>query len=61
MTVNEMLKSGDFNDRADEVQPDGSVKITLSKRGDKQVYHMHVRDLYGPSEEVLSETIAKGE
>jgi len=56
-----MLKAGDFNGRVDERQPDGSVKITLSRRGDKQVYHMHVRDLYGPSEEVLSETIAKGE
>ena len=60
MSVIEMLKAGDFNSRVDEIQPDGSVRITLSRRGDKRAYHMHVKDLYGENESVLSEAITEG-
>lgn len=38
-----------------EWQPDGSVIITLSKRGEKKVYKFKVKDLYGKKEEVLEE------
>ena len=46
----EKLKSGDFNDMSQEWQPDGSVIITLSKRGEDKVYKFRVKDLYGPNE-----------
>ena len=51
------LYSGDFNDMAQEKQPDGSVVITLSKRGEKVAYRFRVRDLYGPDEEVLEHNV----
>ncbi len=51
----EKLKSGEFNDLDQRPQPDGSVIITLSKRGEDKVYKFTVKDLYGPNEEVLSE------
>ena len=51
----EKLKAGDFNDMNQEWQPDGSVIITLSKRGEKKVYKFKVKDLYGKKEEVLEE------
>ena len=49
------LKQGDFNDMNQEEQPDGSVILTLSKRGEGKVYKLHVRDLYGDNEKVLKE------
>jgi len=51
------LKSGDFNDMAQVQQPDGSVIITLTKRGEKKVYKFRVKDLYGKNEELLSEEV----
>ena len=60
----EKLKLGDFNDMSQEQQPDGSVIITLSKRGEDKVYKFRVRNLYQPDEEELDvitgEPIAKG-
>lgn len=60
----EKLKIGDFNDMMQEQQPDGSVIITLSKRGEDKVYKFRVRDLYGPGEKEVDiatgEPIAKG-
>ena len=53
----EKLKLGDFNTRSDEPQDDGSVIITLSKRGEDKVYRFKVKDLYGENEEVLKEEI----
>ena len=49
------LKSGDFNEMSQEVQSDGSVIITLSKRGEGKVYRFKIKDLYGENEEVLWE------
>lgn len=57
MTGIEKLKSGDFNDMSQEEQPDGSILITLSKRGEGKVYKFKVKDLYGKMEEVLEEEV----
>ena len=54
----EKLKSGDFNDMSQEQQPDGSVIITLSKRGEDKVYKFRVKDLYGKNEKEVD--IANG-
>ena len=53
----EKLKAGDFNDMSQEQQLDGSIVITLSKRGEGKTYRFQVRDLYGKNEEVLSEEV----
>ena len=53
----EKLKLGDFNTRDDELQSDGSILITLSKRGEGKIYRFRVKDLYGENEEVLEEEI----
>ena len=53
----EKLKSGDFNDMSQEEQPDGSVIITLTKRGDDRTYRFCVKDLYGKKEKVLWEEV----
>lgn len=45
------LYSGDFNSMSQEWQPDGSVIITLSKRGEDKVYRFRVKDLYGENEQ----------
>jgi len=55
MTVLEMLKSGNFNSMEQRWQPDGSVILTLQKRGDEQIYKAHVKDLYGENEEVIED------
>ena len=47
------LYAGDFNDMIQAWQPDGSVIITLSKRGEDKLYRFKVKDLYGPDEEVV--------
>jgi len=57
MTGLEKLKSGDFNDMSQEEQLDGTVIVTLSKRGEGKVYKLHVKDLYGEHEEVLWEKV----
>lgn len=49
------LYSGDYNYMAQEWQPDGSVILTVSGGRSGQVHRMHLRDLWGESEEVLSE------
>lgn len=51
------LKGGDFNNMSQKPLPDGSVVITLSKRGEGKVYRFKVRDLYGPDEEVLEHEV----
>jgi len=51
------LYGGNFNTMNQRRQPDGSVIITLSKRGEDKSYRFRVRDLYGPAEEVLEEEI----
>jgi len=42
-----------------EEQLDGSVKITLTKRGEDKTYIIVVRDLNGPDEQVISEEVVK--
>ena len=54
------LKTGDFNNMSQETQPDGSVLVTLSKRGEGKVYRFRVKDLYGEHEEVLEEEVLEG-
>lgn len=51
------LKAGDFNSMSQEWQPDGSVIITLSRRGENRTYKFRVKDLYGPHEEVLEHQV----
>jgi len=51
------LYAGDFNYMAEETLPDGSMLITLVKEGDKHIYKMKVKDLYGKNEEVLEEEV----
>ena len=51
------LYSGDFNYMGQEQQPDGSVIITLSKRGENVVYRFRVKDLYGEHEQVLEHEV----
>lgn len=53
----EKLKTGDFNHMSQERQPDGSILVTLSKRGEGKVYRFRVKDLYLPTEQVLSEEV----
>lgn len=49
------LYSGDYNYMNQEWQPDGSVVVTISGGKSGQVHRMHVRDLWGEHEEVLTE------
>lgn len=53
----EKLYTGDFNDMTQEWLPDGSVIVTLSKRGEDKTYRFRVRDLYGEHEEVSEEQV----
>ncbi len=59
MTVRERLTRGDFNYMSQAAQPDGSVLVTLTKRGDNHVYKLWVRDLYQPTEKVIKEEITE--
>lgn len=51
------LHDGEFNNMSQEWQPDGTVIITLSKRGEDKVYELQVKDLYGKDEKVLKERV----
>lgn len=57
MTIREMLAKGEFNHMSQVKQPDGSVLVTLTRRGDPRVYKLWVRDLYKPGELVVKEQI----
>jgi len=57
--VREMLAKGEFNHMSQVTQPDGSVLVTLTKRGDPHVYRMWVKDLYQPTEKVIKEEITE--
>lgn len=56
----EKLRAGDFNHMNQEWQPDGTVIITLTKRGEGKVYRFQVKDLYGEHEEVIWEEVTEG-
>jgi len=51
------LRAGNFNSVDYAWQADGTVIITLAKRGEGKIYKLHIKDLYGPNEEVLSEEV----
>ncbi len=57
MTVRERLARGEFNHMSQEKQSDGSVLVTLTKRGDRHIYRMWVKDLYKSTEQVIKEEI----
>jgi hypothetical protein len=57
MKVREMLANGNFNHMSQAPQPDGSVLVTLTKRGDPHVYRMWVKNLYTKDEAVLKEEV----
>ncbi len=57
-TVREMLAKGDFNGMQHKTQPDGSLLVTLTKRGDPHVYKLWVNNLYQADEHVVKEEIA---
>lgn len=59
MVVLERLKSGNFNIISQKEETDGSLTITLTKRGDNHIYRMKVKNLYGENEEVLSEEVTE--
>lgn len=49
------LYSGDYNSMQQDRQPDGTVIVTVSGGRTPLVHRMHIRDLWGENEEVLSE------
>jgi len=49
------LYSGDYNYMSQEWQADGSVIVTVSGGRSGQVHRMHIRDLWGGHEQVLTE------
>ena len=51
------LYAGDFNDMSQEWQPDGSIIITLSKRGENKTYRFRVKNLYKENEKVLEHEV----
>lgn len=51
------LYSGDYNYLNQEWQPDGTVIVTVSGGRSGQVHRLHIRDLWGEHEEVLTEQI----
>ena len=51
------LYSGDYNYMQQAHQPDGSVIVQISGGRSGQVHRMHVRDLWGEHEEILSEVV----
>ena len=59
MTVRERLAKGEFNHMSQEHLPDGSVLVTMTKRGDRHVYKIWVKDLYTPSEIVVKEEVTE--
>ena len=55
------LYSGDYNYLSEDWQPDGSVIVTISGGASGQVHRLHIRDLWGKDETVLTEeTIPTG-
>jgi len=49
------LYSGDYNYLSQAWQPDGTVIVTISGGKSGRVHKLHVRDLWGENEEVLTE------
>jgi len=51
------LYSGDYNYLHQAWQDDGTVIVTVSGGKSGQVHRLHVRDLWGKDEEVITEEI----
>ena len=51
------LYRGEYNYMAQEWQPDGSVIVTIVGGGHPDGRRMHITDLYGPAETVLSDDV----
>ena len=51
------LYSGDYNYMTQARQPDGTLAVQISGGKSGQVHLMHVRDLWGKHEEVLTEVV----
>lgn len=49
----EKLKAGDFNSVSWDWQPDGTVIVTMAKRGEDTVCRFRVRGLYSDEEQLL--------
>lgn len=61
MDIITRLKTGDFNYRSSETQPDGSVVVIMRKRGDPAIYKVKVRNLYQANEVIeWQETLKSG-
>jgi hypothetical protein len=52
-----MLASGAFNNMSQVKQEDGSLLVTLEKRGDPKSYKLWVKNLYKPDEKVIKEEV----
>lgn len=55
MTGREKLTKWDFNYINLKEQPDGSVEVFLYKRGEAVKYHLVVKNLFQPNEQVISD------
>lgn len=53
----EKLKAGDFNTLNQLWQSGGIVLITLVKDSEPKRYHLKVKDLYQPTETLISEEV----
>ena len=53
------LYLGDFNTMEQEHLQDGSVIVTLTKRGENKSYRFRVKDLYGENEKLLEHEVIK--
>ena len=51
------IYTGEFNSMKQELNPDGTRTITLSKEGEDKIYRFRVKDLYGEHEEVLEHEV----
>ena len=51
------LYRGEYNYMSQEWQPDGSCILTISGGKGDRTHRMHVQDLWGPNETVLSEEV----
>ncbi len=59
MLVRERLARGEFNNMSQAVQADGSLLVTLTKRGDPHVYRMWIKGLYTKGEQVIREEVTE--
>jgi hypothetical protein len=49
------LYSGDYNEMFQDRQPDGTIIVTIAGGKSGRVHRLHIRNLWGRDEEILSE------